>query len=183
MNIDNPVWNSRSADSMSGTCAIRGHALALSLDRSDGERALLTIRALDGSLPLDLLGLGTVTLEGIAFPVQPVTADGGATVLRGHVPVAAAASVFASPEDVGDTDPDASDQLVTLSKQHAAAKRERTGHVARVKALREEAADLRARLEAAERELATAGETAAAHADRCAELRQQLRDALDAEEV
>lgn len=186
VNIDNLVWNSRSADSMSGTCAIRGHALELSLDRSDAERALLTIRAPGGSLPLDLVGISPVSLEGISFPVQPVDIDGGTTVLQGHVPAAAAASVFAPPgtplsPDV--SDPDASDPVVSLSRQHAAAKRERRQHADRVKDLRSKAVNLRAQLDEVNAELSTAGEKAGAIADRCADLRQQLRDALDAEEV
>lgn len=85
-----------------------------------------------------------------------------------------------APDSPGPGDDD--DQLVALSRQHAAAKRERKQHADRVKDLRSETADLRERLEAAEAELAIAGDTAAAHAERCAELRQRVRDALDAEE-
>ena len=105
----------------------------------------------------------------------------------------AAAPVSPAPREGGDGDGDGdsgSDRLVELSTQLAAARAERAGHVARVKDLRATILDLQDQLSAAEGELSAAkgelsaaGETASEHAERCAELRQQIRDLLDAEEV
>lgn len=191
MELRNFVLHDRGPERAAGECQVGGRAAHAIFDRLDRPQARLTVRfdmAPSAPLPAFARDRTKLTVAGTAVPVEVAVLDDGAEALRGPIDLALVETVAGDDAPgmnvaPGAPDPDAADPLVTRSREHAAAKRERRQHAARVAGLRSETADLRAQLEAAEAELATAGETAAAHAERCAELLQQLRDALDAEEA
>lgn len=204
MQLANFTQSNQDPQRPSGPCEVGGRAAHCFFDRSspDGP-AKVTVRfdmTPRAPLPEFARGREALVIAGTEVPVRAAEIEDGSEALQGSLDPAlvdAVAGPVAPPDPLAKPapapsdsdpganagDPDAGDQLVMLSRQHAAAKRERQRHADRVKDLRSETADLRARLEAAETELAAAGDTAAAHAERCAELRQQVRDALDAEEA
>lgn len=158
-----------------------------------------------------LQSVTAISVAGHAVAVRAVGLQCGASALQGQLDPALVEALAGPPADPNpnpapappDPDPDPAPQpvpepvpepeadaggtapgsLVALSRQHDAAKAERAAHAARVQRLRSEAAELRGRLQAAERELAAAGDADAGHAERCAELRGQIRDLLDSEEA
>lgn len=200
MNLTNFVQTNQDPQRPSGTCEAGGIPAHCFFDRSDPARAWVTLRfSMEAGAPLPPVAQNRTELviAGTAVPVRAMTLKCGAGTLQGSLdpalveavagPVSEAPAPEEKPAPGGPApsaeDPDADDKVIVLSKEHAAAKREQAQHAARVDTLESETADLRARLEAAEQELAGAGETAAALAERCAEARQRIRDALDAEEA
>ena len=184
----------------SGPAELGGIPVHAIFDRTNPGRARLTIRSAStpsARLPERLRSVSAITVAGASVAVGCVELEDGADALCGRLDPALAdlavglaatpasdAPASAAPASAAGAVPGAApDRLVELSTQLAAAKAERASHAARVKDLRGEIADLRQRLEIAEGELSSAGDTASEHADRCAELRQQIRDLLDDEEA
>lgn len=189
MHVDlSPAWGEKSPESLSGAAAVGSHGVTVSL-RRDESRAVLVIgggQPRGQPLPDHLQGVDSAAIHGVPFETRPVQLESAEIVLRGIVPFEAAAGLFpAAPAEApaSGLDPDADDQVVALSRQHAAAKRERKQHADRVKDLQSKQSDLQSQLQAIESELAGAGESSAALAERCAELRQRIREGLDAEEA
>ena len=170
----------------SGTCEAGGHPARAELDRS-GPRARLTVRfGPDGEqvLPPEALDGVSLLIAGTAVPAAAVNLDGGGEALRARLdPALADALVGGGAAPPADPGAGKASGLVELSRQHDAAKAERAAHSGRAKELEAEAAGLRERLGAVEAELAEAGDRDAAHSSRCADLRQRIRELLDAEEA
>ena len=202
MQLANFTPTGRDPAKPSGPAELGGIPVHAIFDRSNPNRARLTIRSAStpgARLPERLRGVAAIAVAGGQVPVTCIELECGADALRGRLapelaeavldaaaappPPPPAAEAPAASEAGRDAENDDSDRLVALSRQLAAAKAERAGHVARIKDLRGEIADLRQRLEIAEGELSSAGDTASEHADRCAELRQQIRELLDDEET
>lgn len=175
----------------SGACEVGGHPARAELDRS-GPRVKLTVRfGPEGTLPLppDAIDCAELLIAGTAVPAAAVNLPGGGEALRARLgPELADALVGTEagpPAGARQDPPEApdADPLVALSKRRAEAVRQRDAHARRAESLQTEAAGLRERLEAVEAELGGAGETAAAHAERCSEIAREIRDLLDAEEA
>ena len=174
-----------------GSCSLCGLPAIASFDLAS-DPATVTVR-FEGQVSGDPLppaaqGLSEISISGAAVAVGPVRLSSGTEALRGTVDPAAISPdpppPTPSPAPAAGVDPGAApDRLVELSTQLAAARAEHAGHVAGVKDLRLTIAGLQDRLATAERELSVAGDTASEHAESCAELRQQIRDLLDAEET
>ena len=193
MELANFTLQNQDPQRPSGTCEVGGHPARATFDRRNPAAAKLTVQFGDGEvtpLPPDAIDCAQIHIRGTAVPVQIVNLGDGTEALRGQIAPALADAVTgaataaspAAPEPAAPV-PDVSDPLVALSRKRASAKRAADAHAARVKSLQSEAADLRARAEAAESELEAADAASAAHEERCAELLQQIRDLLDAEEV
>ena len=190
-----------------GPCEVGGRAAHCFFDRSDPDgAAMVTVRFdMTPRAPLPQFARDRTSLEiaGAQVPVRAAELECGAEALQGSLDpslIEAVAGPAAPPDPPADSpaeslpadlpagasppaDGDDGDELVALSREHAAAKRERREHADRVKGLRADLADLRGRIDGIQSELETAAETAAGHADRCAGLRRKIRDLVDREEV
>lgn len=96
-----PAWYTRTPTYLEGEPP--GFGTKLSIDASGGAEAVLTSNfALAPGHPLPPSAEGTHSLEvhGVLFPVAPSVLPGGERVLRGSLPVVAAASLFPSPPPV-----------------------------------------------------------------------------------
>ena len=201
MELRNFVSTGQDPQRPSGTCEAGGIPASVFFDRSDPAVAEVTLRfSTEAGAPLPPVARNRTELliAGTAVPIREVHLEDGSGALRGALdpaaveaftgPVSGPAARPADgngPQGAPESEPGPRAEaapLVALARRHAEAKRERAAFADRIEALRKSAAGLRAQLEAAEGELATASETADGHADRCADLLQQLRDALDAEE-
>lgn len=169
----------------SGTCEAGGHPARAELDRS-GPRARLTVRfGAEGEqvLPPEALDGVSLLIAGTAVPAAAVNLDGGGEALRARIDPALADALVGGGAPPADPGAGEASDLVELSRQYDKARAESAAHSGRAKELEAEAASLRERLGAVEAELAEAGDSDAAHSSRCADLRQRIRELLDAEEA
>ena len=179
----------------SGPAELGGIPVHVFLDRSDP--AWITIRSsMAEGAPLvpRLQAVAEISVNGAAVTVRPVTLPGGAGALRGRIDPALVEALTGplpdpAPEPRPEPGPAAPagepgpDPLVDLSRQLSAARAEARAHAERGERLRAEKADLRLRIEAIDAGLAADADADAAHVERCADLRQRMRDLLDAEEA
>ena len=131
-------------------------------------------------LPPDALDCRELNIRGRLVAVEPATLAGGTEVLEG---TAQPALVRGLVGDRAAPEAGSPDSLLALSGQYAAATRDLDENASSIESLRVEADDLRSRAEEADEEIRAAMEAKSGLATRCAQLRQRIRDLLDAEEA
>ncbi len=199
MQLTNFTPSGQNPAAPAGPAELGGIPVHVFLERSDPTRAWITIRssmAEGAQLVPRLQAVTEISAAGGSVAVRVAPLKCGATALQGQLDPALAEALAGPLPVPADPDPaptvpepapeaarpDARGSLAELSRRYDEAKAQSGRQAEGAGRLRAEAAELRERLAAIEAELSEFDTAAAGSAERRAELRQQIRDLLDAEE-